>query len=134
MRLIRNYSLLIFMCLVLASCSAPTEGPIGWFDINAPTDEPPGVGEKAERGYAACKPIIDALEIYKEANGGYPTELEELVPRNITAVPNKVNGEDIWYEKTEAGYRLNFTYIGPGMNICTYSPEAGREWKCSGAY
>ena len=134
MRLFRNYSLLIFICLVLASCSAPPEGPAGWFNINAPTDEPPGVGEKAERGYAACKPIIAALKIYKEANGGYPRELEELVPQTIAEVPSTADGGDIWYEKTEAGYRLYFTYLGPGMNICTFSPETGNEWKCSGAY
>ena len=97
-------------------------------------DEPPGVGEKAERGYAACTPIIEALNTYKKAHGSYPTDLEELVPDTIASVPGEFKDGEIWYEKTEAGYILNFTYFGPGMNICKYSPEAGEEWKCSGAY
>ncbi len=134
MMLIRNNSLLIFISLILASCSAPPEGPIGWFDILQPTDEPPGVGIKAERGYAACAPIIAALEVYKAAHGNYPTTLEELAPELIAGVPTSVPGEEIWYETTEASYRLNFTYLGPGMNICTFSPEISPEWKCSGAY
>ena len=134
MRNIRNILMVLFVYMVLASCRMPPEGPIGWFDINSATDEPPGVGVKAERGYAACNPIIDALEVYKETHRDYPTTLEELVPGLIAEVPTSVPGAEIWYEKTEAGYRLNFTYTGPGMNICTYSPEAGTEWKCSGAY
>lgn len=96
------------------------------------TDEPPGVGEKAEKGYAACAPVIAALENYKESNGAYPNSLAELVPDYISAVPTEVNDIPITYEKVDESYTLSFGYTGPGMNRCTYSPE--ENWHCSGAY
>lgn len=96
------------------------------------TDEPPGQGEKAERGYQACAPVIEALERYEQANGAYPDDLAELVPDYLPAVPQEVNDEPIVYEKTDDGYTLSFTYTGPGLNICIHSPAGG--WRCSGMY
>ena len=95
------------------------------------TEEPPGVGEKAFDGYMACAPIIECLKKYHEANGAYPESLQELVPDYILEIPESVNDAPITYEKTDESYALSFSYIGPGMNYCTYSPF---EWKCSGAY
>ena len=97
-----------------------------------PTDEPPGVGEKADRGYAACAPIIEALEKYLSDKGTYPETLEELIPDYIDTIPAEVNENPIAYQKAEDGYSLSFYYIGPGMNWCNYTPEDG--WNCSGAY
>jgi hypothetical protein len=100
----------------------------------AVTEEPPGVGVKAERGYSACRPIIESLEAYHAANGEYPAALADLVPGTIAALPDQVNGAPIVYVRTSEGYTLSFSYIGPGMNFCTYSTDAGREWRCTGAY
>lgn len=130
-KLVLRHALLLIGCFLVVSCAAKQVLPLPPAVLN--DDEPPGVGEKAERGYAACKPIIEALETYKEANGSYPADLEDLVPETIAPVPSEFKDGEIWYEKTDTGYILNFTYLGPGMNICKYSPEAG-EWKCSGAY
>jgi hypothetical protein len=97
-----------------------------------PAEEPPGVGRKAEIGYAACEPVLAALEEFKEANGSYPAALRELVPDYLITVPEVINGEPVMYRPTDDGYTLSFAYVGPGMNICTYSPGPG--WRCSGAY
>lgn len=94
--------------------------------------EPPGVGEKAERGYATLDPVIKALEQYQADTGTYPDALDELVPDYLPSVPTEVNDESILYTKTSASYSLAFHYIGPGMNSCTYTPET--KWQCSGAY
>ena len=96
------------------------------------TPEPPGVGEKSEKGYAACDPIIAALEQFQADKGMYPDSLAELVPDYIASIPTEVNNNPIAYSKTEESYSLQFHYIGPGMNTCEYTPED--KWQCSGAY
>lgn len=98
-----------------------------------PTDEPPGVGEKAEKGYAASEPVIAALEAYKADHGTYPMDLIELVPDYLPAAPTKTDGLDFSYSGTGDSYRFSFHYLGPGMNTCTFTPES-KEWDCSGAY
>jgi hypothetical protein len=97
-----------------------------------PTDEPPGVGDKAEHGYSVSNQIINALEQFRIETGEYPESLEELVPNYLSAIPTEVNDQPITYQKTEESFSLIFRYIGPGMNTCTYTPE--EKWQCSGAY
>jgi hypothetical protein len=99
---------------------------------NPATEEPPGVGEKAERGYALSEPVIAALEQYKADKGIYPESLTELVPDYISTVPKKDEALDFSYSVTDDGFAFSFHYIGPGTNTCTYKP--GKEWRCSGAY
>ena len=97
-----------------------------------PTEEPPGVGETAEHGYALSEPVIAALEEYKTANGVYPASLDELVPDYISAAPKKNDGLDFSYSSTGESFSFSFHYTGPGMITCTYTPE--KLWQCSGAY
>ena len=97
-----------------------------------PTEEPPGIGEKAEQGYAISEPVIAALEQFKIDKGFYPDALTELVPEYLSAVPTKDEILDFSYRKTEASFAFSFHYIGPGMNTCTYTPE--EKWRCSGAF
>jgi len=96
------------------------------------TVEPPGVGEKSERGYAACAPMIKALEQYRADKGEYPKTLTELVPKYISEVPTEVNNEPISYTKTDESFSLSFHYVGPGTNTCTFTPKD--KWHCSGAF
>ena len=96
------------------------------------TPEPPGVGEKAELGYAVCDPIVKALEQYRAENDAYPETLAELAPKYLVEVPTDVNDQPISYTRTSGSFSLAFHYIGPGMNTCTYTPED--KWQCSGAY
>jgi hypothetical protein len=94
--------------------------------------QPPGEGPRAEAGYAACAPIIAALEQYHQANGAYPETLDVLAPQYLGQVPGSIEAQPIVYRLTEASYSLEFSYVGPGMNHCSYSPEAG--WDCYGYY
>lgn len=98
-----------------------------------PTEEPPGVGEKAEKGYAASQPVITALESYKLDHGSYPDTLTLLVPDYLPSAPARTGELDFYYSSTGDSYQFSFYYLGPGMNACTYTPEA-KDWKCSGAY
>jgi len=94
--------------------------------------EPPGQGARAEQGYQVCEPVIIALNKYHETHGDYPIALETLIPDYLGQVPKEVNGYPIEYTKTESGYSLQFSYEGPGMNYCTYTPE--KQWDCHGYY
>ncbi len=99
-----------------------------WQELVGP---PPGQGPTAERGYQTCAPIIAALERHAAERGGYPETLAALVPAYLEAVPT-ADAIDLTYRHTEASYELEFHYAGPGMNVCTYTPEAG--WDCYGYY
>lgn len=117
----RKLLILFVALLALAACNLSTA-----------TEEPPGVGEKAERGYSVCRPIVDALEQFRAENDAYPETLAELVPKYLPEVPTEVNDQPINYIKSAESFSLSFHYIGPGMNTCRYTPED--QWKCSGAY
>ena len=97
-----------------------------------PTDEPPGVGERAEKGYAASEAVIAALEQYRDDHGAYPEKLEELVPDYLPSAPSKTDELDFSFSSTGESYRFSFHYLGPGMNTCTYTPV--EKWDCSGAF
>ena len=94
--------------------------------------DPPGQGPRAEAGYAAARPVIEALEAYHQAHGSYPETLARLVPEQLSALPGEVNGYPIGYQAQNNSYILDFSYTGPGMNHCTYTPET--KWKCYGYY
>jgi hypothetical protein len=96
------------------------------------TPEPPGVGEQAEKGYAASEPVIAALEQYRADKGSYPESLAELTPEYLTANPLITEVQDFSYSKNGESYSLSFHYLGPGMNTCKYTPE--EKWQCSGAF
>jgi hypothetical protein len=97
-----------------------------------PTEEPPGVGDKAEHGYELSEPVIAALEQFKTDKGFYPEALAELVPDYLSTVPTKNEVLDFSYSSTGDSFAFSFHYIGPGMNTCTYTPE--EKWRCSGAF
>jgi len=115
-------------CLLLLCLSAVA----AYFLYKTIVGDPPGVGPKAEQGYQACAPIIQALASYQAQQGSYPTALAGLVPAYLNQVPAEVTGQPLGYMLKGASYQLEFRYVGPGMNICDYSPETG--WKCHGYY
>jgi hypothetical protein len=94
--------------------------------------EQPGVGAKADAGYKACAPLIAALVQYYQVKNEYPTGLSELVPAFLPDLPPEIQAMGISYMRSESSYTLSFSYTGPGMNHCIYTPEKG--WNCSGYY
>ena len=79
-------------------------------------EPPPGTGRKAEKGYQACEPIIDALARYHTRYSSYPETLDLLVPEFLSDVSFTDEDIRIYYRLTENSYKLAFDYIGPGMN------------------
>lgn len=96
---------------------------------------PPGKGPRAERGYEAAAPVIDALERHLQERGAYPDSLPQLVPAFLpdSALREPHPGYPLRYRRTPDGYALTFRYTGPGMNECTWTPRS-REWDCSGYF
>ena len=98
----------------------------------------PGQGEKAEAGYKNARPIIAALKQYHDKHDQYPLRLRDLVPNELEASAWKTPDgrpvdEFFEYHRSGVGYQLQFSYTGPGMNFCVYTPEGG-EWQCVGHY
>lgn len=126
----RRVVLFLFVLLLLALCAAGGWLAYDWYYQNFLI--PPGQGAKAEAGYQICQPVIEALEAYRAQKGHYPEALLALVPAYLGDVPSEVNGMEIIYRVDGESYSLEFSYTGPGMNHCAYSPEKG--WKCYGFY
>lgn len=118
------------LCFGLVACMSL--GIWGGTWINKLIVPPPGEGAKAENGYQVCAPIIKALGEYYMAEGKYPQLLASLNPDYMIDVPGEVNGFPILYQRQQESYSLEFRYAGPGMNICTYTPE--NDWHCYGYY
>jgi hypothetical protein len=97
------------------------------------SDEAPGEGAKAEKGYELSATIIDALETYRAENGGYPDTLDALVPDYLAQLPADPVIDSFNYVPQDDGYKLSFHYYGPGVNTCDYS-SASEAWDCSGYY
>jgi hypothetical protein len=93
---------------------------------------PPGEGEKAEAGFRVCQPVIEALAAYEADLGIYPDSLDALSPDYLEDIPETVNDLPINYQQEGASYTLSFSYEGPGMNRCSYTPE--ENWDCFGYY
>ena len=93
----------------------------------------PGEGAKAERGYRASEPVLDALARHFDRTGQYPAVLDELlnVDDGLAAVP-RPNDNDLHYTSTGTDFELAFTYTGPGVNHCR--TNRARHWTCNGYY
>ncbi len=129
----RNRRLLLFIALGIVACVALLAAlGVGGLLLFRQANEPPGEGAKAERGYAASAPVIAALEAYHAQHSEYPAALTDLVPDFLPAAPGPVNDYPLEYRLTDTSYSLEFSYTGPGMNHCAYTPEAG--WDCYGFY
>lgn len=100
--------------------------------------EKPGEGPKAERGFARGHVVIAALDSFHRARAHYPDSLTQLLPAFIDSValatPAHPQEHYPWsYTRKGDTYELQFRYVGPGMNECTYRSVA-RDWKCRGYY
>ena len=71
--------------------------------------------------------LIDAIEMYRIAEGKPPAQLQDLVPTYLQAVPTTTMGPEFTYRVIENDYILNF---GEG-NGCIYSSD-GFNWSCVG--
>lgn len=90
----------------------------------------------AKLGFETYKPLILALNKFKNENQEYPNSLNELVPQYINVIPESPTpnrSSEIEYEKFGKEYELKFSYGGPGMNFCRYGSSESA-WNCLGYY
>lgn len=119
----RRLLLLLPLILLLSACCSPLTSVF--------CCSPSGC-KQAQDGFAHYAPLISALEQYKKEHGDYPQTLNALVPKYVPGIEPRDNGT-MRYDKKETGYRLVFTYSGPGMNVCAYEPEK-KKWDCYGYF
>jgi hypothetical protein len=95
----------------------------------------PGEGPKALAGFRSSVALVQAIGEYRAQLGGYPENLEALVPKFLAnsqlALPPGIHR--IEYKRNSSGFELEFEYHGPGVNRCCFG-SAKREWACNGYY
>jgi hypothetical protein len=94
----------------------------------------PGEGRRAENARRMLDPVVAALGAFHAVEKRYPATLDELVPRFLARVPEPHDDDPRYgYSPQPAdGYRLEFRYGGPGMNVCNVTATHG--WSCYGFY
>lgn len=122
----------ILLVLLLALIACLAMGALAWTWLWNNLLVPPGQGSRAERGFQAAEPILQAIDRYHADTGEYPESLEALAPQYLPETPTGPEGIDFIYRKTGTSFSLEFSYVGPGMNRCAFTPET--DWDCSGYY
>lgn len=92
---------------------------------------------KARLARALGEPVVNALGAHHEASGSYPGTLAELVPQYLTgsalrAPENSPLGHPFRYDVDSGRYELSVSYVGPGMNTCSFRPDT--KWRCGGFF
>jgi hypothetical protein len=83
-----------------------------------------------DRSRVCAERVAPTKTAYHAREKRYPAALDELKPDYLMEIPAEVNGMEITYRPEATGYSLEFSYSGPGMNHCAYTPEKG--WRCTG--
>ena len=99
------------------------------------THPPPGVGRSAEQGYRNSQNTIEGLRRYSAREGRYPATLEELiVSGDLDELPMQPHSAKpmeysliSWTAPYQSIYTLEFKYIGPGINECSYRDSVLQE-------
>jgi hypothetical protein len=108
---------LIGALAVYALCCAPA--------VSADTAaEVAAVEQQARAGIPNAKPLLDALERYKAANGRYPQYVDNLMPAHFTIRPRpSAEGVFIYDGAKEQTFEVSFL-IGPSpaQHLIKYSP------------
>jgi hypothetical protein len=87
--------------------------------------------QQRQRTFDQGERLVTGLELYRQARGGYPVDLKELVPEYLTEVPATSMGiiRRVGYgyhRDPERGYRISFP--APAWIIC--SRTAKSDWQC----
>ncbi|MBI5963679.1 MAG: hypothetical protein HY863_09415 [Chloroflexi bacterium] len=87
----------------------------------------------ADEGQERANELIKALEQYKSDAGSYPSDLDLLIPKYLTTVPQPAWGAHYGYEllSNEDEFTISFD-VGISMDgdYCEYESWA-RRWHCS---
>lgn len=81
-----------------------------------------GVGQKADKAYAASEPVRAALQEFRDDHDAYPPRPAALVPDYLLAVWSAGDELDYSYSTTHARFSFPFHYLDPRMNTCACTP------------
>src|SRR3712207_52155 len=99
----------IFLGLICAGCPAPC-------DVEAPPE--------AAQIFEDSTPIIEALKKYKAERQDYPQSLNELVPKYLARLPEKVGGRKFTYhrlDENQFNFRVHSRNGGSYSGSCSLS-------------
>ena len=87
----------------------------------------------AAEGQQKADELIKALEQYKNDTGGYPSELDVLVPTYVAAIPKPTWNTQYGYEVQANGAEF-IIFFDVGISVdgdyCEYSSQS-QSWYCS---
>ena len=88
--------------------------------------------EEIEDSQNRAKPIIAAIERYRQDQGMYPSLLQDLVPEYMEAIPKTITGRSYSYKLSAdtGGYVLCFSLLWNNNPGCCYLPRFPI-WDCS---
>lgn len=87
--------------------------------------------EEIQRSQEIGDGIIEAIDAYRQAHGGYPDGLDALVPDFIPEIPAPVAGLQVWeYRRIDDSpanptFTLGFPSNSDGYPSCVYYPGSG---------
>jgi hypothetical protein len=89
------------------------------------SDKREDINKNQERGEL----IINALYIYKQAQGTFPDTLNDLAPNYLNEIPKTVEGQDYFYVTNSVdGFFISFDV--EDRFGCGYTDKL-KEWECS---
>ncbi|MCB9136211.1 MAG: hypothetical protein H6636_12350 [Anaerolineales bacterium] len=92
-------------------------------------------GPTVQEGQLYAQPLLGALEQYKTDMGGYPPDLQTLIPAYLPEIPRPAQHWDYTYEvKGNGDGFVLFFQVGRNFDgdYCEYDHEA-QLWRCSDA-
>ena len=120
--MMRSFIFVPVLCLLLAACDDPGEGP------------------RFEEGRAQAEPVVSAILAYRVEHGRHPATLDELVPKYFSRryLDDHIPGKRIsfFYQTNPDGsFLFEFVYSIPGRNRCGYILNSDPiKWECWGHY
>ena len=91
-------------------------------------------GPSAEQGQQRADDIIIALEVYRQAYGKHPADLEQLIPDFLPQIPRPAWEYEYYYDVCPEGigYGLSFR-LGGSDDYCGFNSETAK-WTCTDSY
>ncbi|MEZ4727066.1 MAG: hypothetical protein R3E79_08035 [Caldilineaceae bacterium] len=89
-------------------------------------------GASPQQGKQRANELLASLEKHKGKTGKYPSELNQLVPEYLPAIPHPAWRYAYTYEACQhgEGYTLYFRQAKDADNYCGYSSKA-QQWTCT---
>ena len=115
--------ILALAAIVLLACSAFY---IAFYALDGPT---------LQQGQEAAHELVVGLELYNQKTGYYPSNLDELVPDQLSAIPRPAWRYQFsyWHNAPRTSFMIFFRLRGDADDVCCYSSKT-EVWECHDSY